>query len=119
MENPMSDLQNPFAAPMDPAELAKLIVGLMPDQQPYLMQLRLLDIRQTFIEQAGDELIPYRAGVSDFVDSALKPLIEGLSMPTTWLEVSKILTKAKDYHPARTATFYAIGWPEALGDVRE
>lgn len=116
----LSTTPNPFAEPMDPQELTKLIVSLMPQEEHrYVIQLRLLEFHQAAIEQAGDELVPYKPGVSEFVDSALKPLIEGQSIPTTWLEVSKILTKAKDYHAARTATFYAIGWPEAFGDVRE
>lgn len=120
MENPVSDLPNPFAAPMEPAALTKLLVNLMPDDgRLHLTQQRLLELRQEAFERDGDELVPYKAGVSEFIDSALKPLIEGKSNPTTWLEVSKILTKAKDYNPARTAIFYAYGWPESFGDIRE
>lgn len=120
MENALSTTPNPFAEPMDPQELAKLLVSLMPvEEHRYVIQLRLLELHQASIEKDDGGLVPYRSGVSEFIDGALKPLIEGQPMPTTWLEASKILTKAKDYHPARAATFYAYGWPEAFGDVPE
>lgn len=119
MENTLSNTPNPFAGPIDPEELTKLLVSLMPPAgHPYQIQLRMLEFRQAAIEQSDDELIPYKPGVIESIDTAIQPLIKVQSMPTTWLEVSKMLTKAKDFRPALFATYFAMGLFKAFGDIR-